>query len=400
MVSTSKKYSFVPGAWGNRLELNRVVRELDRFLGSKERAPARGKKRFGAKRIKADHLDSVTRLLAFRAQCESNWGELTTRLDLGRVEHGELFAVRKALSLSKLSRLPSDVSEGFLTASGNVDGRRIEPREIFWQRFRPMVKPRGHMVVISPAFGGTGRDYYESATQLNSLGYDVLLMDHQWAGHSDGMRGYLDSGFGIARDVAAITAYAYRLLQREYEVDSPAALTLVGKNLGASAGVLGAIVLNDAGLLRLDGRQMPKGLNAVLVSPWLGAGESLINKCRKLASQLPVINQLVMPRDVPEGVLDSPKSLRARFRAMAIAKSDIDRLCSLVEQGRFGCGKLYVIHSSRHPFIDPVKSAWLVSRYENAAKLRMVDTRHIRSPNSKAVTRYVIEGILELANNS
>lgn len=345
------------------------------------------------RRFRGDHVESVSRLLAFRAQCESQWGESTTGLDLGRVEHGELFAVRKALFLCRLNREPRDVTEGFLTASGNVDGRRIEPREIFWQRFRPSVEPRGQVVVISPEFGGNGRGYYGAASQLNSFGYDVLLMDHQWAGHSEGLRGNLDSGFGVARDVAAVAAYAQRIIEREYAEQADAGITLIGKNLGASVGVLAATVLNDRDLLRLDGRQMPKGINAVLVSPWLGAGESWRNKIRKIASQLPVVNQLAAPDDARGIVLDSPKNLRSRFRGMAKASPDVQRLYSLIEGGSRADGKIYVIHSSNHPFIDPERSAWLVSRYGDCGKLRMVDTRHIQSQNTKEIMSYVIDGL-------
>ena len=391
-----KKFSVVPGAWGNRFDLQSATRELDYFLGQKPRRLRSRRRLLQMGPGSTDHLESVTRLLAFRAQCESEWGEITTGLDLGRVEHGELFAVKKALSLRLLNREPHHVTEGFLTASGNVDGRRIEPREIFWQRFRPLVQPSGKMVVISPEFGATGRDYYGVASQLNALGYDVLLMDHQWAGHSEGTRGYLDSGFGVARDVAAVTAYAHRIMQREFTDMPNGGITLIGKNLGASAGVLAATLLNDRDLLRLDGRQMPKGINSILVSPWLGSGESLRNKIRKIASQLPVVNQLAAPEDAQGTVLGSPKSLRSRFRAMAKASPDIQRVCSLVEEGSIADGKIYVIHSSVHPLIDPEKSAWLVSRYEDCGKLRMVDTRHIQSQNTKEIVGYVIDGLKSL----
>ncbi|MBT6431785.1 MAG: hypothetical protein HOK28_01755, partial [Deltaproteobacteria bacterium] len=184
-------------------------------------------------------FDDLGELLAFRADCEAFWGEPVTGLDLGRLRHGDLFAVHKAVAMARLGRTPADVTEGYCTASGSVDGVRLFPREIFWQRFKPIGQANGRFVVVSPRFGETGRDYYDAIQAMNHEGYDVVVMDHQWAGQSEGKAAEIDRGYGVARDVAAIAAWAATVQAREYGDVSGAAVILAGKALGASAGVLG-----------------------------------------------------------------------------------------------------------------------------------------------------------------
>ena len=377
--------------WGTLLEVALTIKALDRFRGREVVNTGAGRKAF---RRGASHWHS--RLSAFRAECEGNWGEAVTEVASGLLRHGELFSVRKALALKELGRTPGQVTEGFITATGTVDGNRIEPREIFYQRFRPTASPLRRMLVVSPPFGITGRNYFMAASRLNELGYDVLLMDHQWAGQTSGTQGRLDRGFGVARDVAAVAAYASRAVQKEYGEAPDAGVTLIGKNLGGSAGVLGALLYNDQDLLRLDGRPMPKGLDAVLVSPWFGQENSFRNRVRKVVSRVPVFNQLAVPGESPGVRLDTPRDLKSRFTAMRSALPDIRLLTERIEAGQTSTGKIYVIHSASHPYINPEKSAWLVSRYGERGTLRMVDTRHIASSSGKYLTGYVIDGVKAL----
>ncbi len=392
----SRKSSIVAGRWGSRLELRNTVDELDSLLGDMTCRALVKSKPPRKRSIKEEYVESVTRLVAFRAQCESEWGEATTRIDLAKLGHGELYAVRKALFLRKFRRMPEDITEGFLTASGSVDGKRIEPREIYWQRFRPLAQPLGQMVVVSPSFGETSRDYYELALQLNRLGYDTLLMDHQWGGYSEGHLDELDSGFGVARDVASVSAFAQRLMEREYEQRPRCAITLIGKGLGASAGALGAAVLNDLSLLRLDGWPMPKGVNSVLIDPWLGGEATLLAKSRTLASLMSVVAYPRSSEDSEIIHLDSTKNRRGHVRAITRAGFDLKRLCELLESGSRSDGDLYIIRFDKHLLGDPLKSAWLASLYEDRAILKMVDNRHIPLPMVNALNGYVIAGLKSL----
>lgn len=378
--------------WGTLLDVALTVKTMER-LSLKELPGNERPSKFP----RGGSFQWESRLSAFRAECEGEWGESVTEVEPGLLRHGSLFAVRKAIALKELGRTPGDVSEGFITASGAVDGNRIEPREIFYQRFRPKGPPLNRMLVVSPPFSVTGRNYFRAASRLSDMGFDVLLMDHQWAGQSGGRQGALDRGFGVARDVAAVAEFAHRTVVREYPGVPNAGVTLIGKNLGGSAGVLGAMLYNDLGLLRLDGRPMPRGLDAVLVSPWFGQEKSLRNRLRKFASEVPIINQLAVPGESPGVRLDSPRDLKSRFRAMKCALPDITQVTERIAAGQTSAGRIYVIHSASHPYINPDQSAWLVSRYAERGTLRMVDTRHIASRSGRYLTGYVIEGVKALS---
>src|SRR5690606_25111283 len=149
-------------------------------------------------------------------------------------------------------------------------------RDIFIQHWKPVGEPSGKVVVLSPGFQETGRNFYEQIDLLNRQGHAVVVMDHQWAGYSEGKAGGIDRGYGVARDVAAVAAYAAGLAKREYGAD--AEVVLMGNSMGAGPGVLGALTLNDAGKVKLDGPQMPKGLSAILQAPFLEATPSALNE--------------------------------------------------------------------------------------------------------------------------
>jgi acetyl esterase/lipase len=339
-------------------------------------------------------FDDLGELLAFRADCEAFWGQPVTDLDSGRLRHGDLFAIHKAVAMARLGRTPADVTEGYCTASGSVDGVRLFPREIFWQRFKPIGQANGRFVLVSPRFGETGRDYYDAIRGMNYEGYDVVVMDHQWAGQSEGKAAEIDRGYGVARDVAAVTAWVASVQEREYGKVPGARVILAGKALGASAGVLGALTLSDAGLLKLDGRQMPEGLCGVLLSPWLGPTSSIENSVRKWASHLPLVERVAV--DYGEHTtlrLDSPRALRGVLKTLEKAKPDIDTICRQIESGEVPKGRLYVIHGARDPFVDPEKSVWLTSQISQRATLRLVDARYAKTQSTPFMREYVLDGL-------
>ena len=346
-------------------------------------------------------FDDLGELLAFRADCEAYWGQPVTSMDLSHLRHGDLFAVHKAVALARLGRTPLDVTEGFCTASGSVDGVRLFPREIFWQRFKPLGTANGRMVIVSPRFGETGRDYYDAIQAMNHEGFDVVVVDHQWAGQSEGKAAEIDRGFGVARDLAAVTAWVATVQEREYGEIPGASVILAGKALGASAGVLGALTLSDAGILKLDGRQMPLGLPGVLLSPWLGATSSIENSVRKWASHLPLVERVAV--DYGEHTtlrLDSPRALRGVLKALDKAKADIDTICQTIEAGKGPAGRLYVIHGARDPFVDPERSVWLTTKLAQRATLRMVDARYAKTQTAPFMREYVMDGLNALVAQS
>ena len=376
--------------------LRHELQEVSRWAhGSLDQAtPALGGplRRLGERHARS--FDDLGELLAFRADCEAFWGQSVTELTLGRLHHGDLFAVHKAVAMARLGRTPANVTEGFCTASGSVDGVRLLPREIFWQRFKPTGQAIGRFVVVSPRFGETGRDYYDAVCAMNQEGFDVVVLDHQWAGQSEGSPAELDRGYGVARDVAAVGAWVSQVQEREYGLVPGAKVILAGKGLGASAGVLGALTLTDAGLLKLDGAQMPAGLHGVLLSPWLGATSSLKNGIRKWASHLPLIERVAVDYgDQTTLQLDSPRALRGVLKAVDKAAADIRRTCHYIEASRGPAGRLYIIHGARDPFVDPEKSVWLASQLADRATLRMVDARYAQTQSAPFMREYVLDGL-------
>ena len=343
----------------------------------------------------ATHFDDFGQLLAFKADCEAIWGHPVTSLMLSRLRHGDVFAIHKAVALARLGRTPDEVTEGFCTASGSVGGVRLEPREIFWQRFKPIGTPNHRVVIVSPRFGETGRSYYDLIQVMNLAGFEAFVMDHQWAGQSDGKPGQIDRGYGVARDVAAMVAYAHSLLEREEEESGvQKELILVGKALGASAGVLSALVMNDAGELKLDGRAMPQGLSGVLLSPWLAATPGMVNRVRKLASRLPVLNRVAIGYDYQTTLrMDTPRALQTTLGAVESAKPDLDKVCDRVTRGRGPNGRLYIIHGARDRLVDPDKSVWLASSLGARGTLRLVDARYSDVQRASFMRDYVMDGL-------
>jgi len=326
-----------------------------------------------------------------------------TSLDLQRLKCGELFAMHKAIAMSRYERTPDEVTEGFCTASGVVDGRRIEPRELFWQRFKPLGSPNGRVIVVSPRYGLTGRDYYDLVNVMNGEGYDVFTMDHQWAGLSEGVEGTLDSGYSIARDVASMVAYVSTIQDREYGPQPGGANTiLVGQGLGASAGVLGANFLNSAGQLKLDGRNMPTNLSSVVLTPYFKSTKSIRNQARRLMGRLPVLSRMTLTYHEEVSIrMDTPRAAKGLLAAIEKVRPDLNRIRALLEEtAPIYEGQTYLIHGARDPFIDPDSSIQLASRLGERGTLRMVDTRYPETESSLFVTRYITDGLNSVVNQS
>ena len=183
----------------------------------------------------------VKALTNFKKEKEAKWGKPVTNLNLEDIKAGQLFSVQKAIFLTRLKRTPDQVTDMFVNASGSANGENIPARQIFCQRFKPTTSPNGKVVVVSPGFLESGRNFYEQADMLNKRGYDVLIMDHQWAGYTKGGKpGLADRGFGVARDTAAVTAFAKNLLDKEYASYNKKEVLIIGNSMGAGPGALGA----------------------------------------------------------------------------------------------------------------------------------------------------------------
>ena len=284
-----------------------------------------------------------------------------------------------------------------MTGSGRVGDVRIEPRDIFWQRFLPIGAPNGRVVVLSPRYGETGRDYADAIDAMARQGFDVFVMDHQWAGHTTRSPDGVDSGFGVSRDVAAVGAFAASVMEREYQEFPDRKLILVGKALGASAGAFSTALLNDQGLLKLDGREMPKGVDLVMVSPWFGPTSSFQNKVRRVASRIPFIRRLSIQYNESTGLrLDSPRAMRSLLAALRRARKDLQVTLDLLEDGKTIDGRAYIIHNSRDPVASPDLSLRVARQMKDRAILRLVDTRYSETQRPGFMSNYVVDGLNSL----
>ena len=366
--------------------------ELERFAQARPEARA-----LVPQDLNPSSLDDIGELLDLRRKCERDWGAPVSEIDLQRLRGGELFAVHKALVLARLGRHPSEVTEGFVTGSGRVGDVRIEPRDIFWQRFKPRGAPNGRVVVLSPRYGETGRDYADAIDAMARQGFDVFVMDHQWAGHTTRNPSGVDSGYGIARDVAAVGAFAYSTMERDYASFPKRNLMLVGKALGASAGAFGAALLNDQGLLKLDGREMPRGVDVVMVSPWFGPTSSFQNRLRSVVSRVPFLRRLSIQYNESTGLhLDSPRAMRKLLGALGHAQKDLRSMLKLVETGNMLHGRSYIIHNARDPVASPDLSLWVARQMKDRAILRLVDTRYSETQRPGFMSNYVVDGLNSL----
>lgn len=345
----------------------------------------------------------IKELKSFRAQQEQKWGTSVTRLSSNDIKDFELFAAQKTLQLTRLNRTPFDVIEGFVKAKGSVNGHAIKTRKIFWQRFKPINNPNGIVTLISPGFQETGRNFHEQVQSLNQQGYDVITMDHQWAGYSDGSPGGLDRGFGVARDVAAMAAFAQQVANQAYGQNSE--LILFGNSMGGGPGVLGAMTLNAKRLIKLQGPAMPRNLKAVLQAPYLDSSSGLINSILGLFSKLPFANTLqLFSSGLPILTYDKSaaqkgtqvvimEDIRAQLRTMSSANRDLKYILKLIKDGHGPRGKINIVHGNRDPLANPSKSRWLEKQLGEQVNLNLINSKNHVLEQHPQEQHYAIEAI-------
>jgi alpha-beta hydrolase superfamily lysophospholipase len=371
------------GSWGGRAQIGATVAQLGALESGKTpvgnfvtRNPVVQKVMDWLQPGLSTSADQK-KLAAFVASEESKWGQATTDLPRGSIKNQDLFVAQKAIALAKYGRTPADVTEGFVDAAGSVDGQAIAPRKIFWQEWKPIGKPSGRLVVISPGFQETGRSFYDQINLMNKEGDDVIVMDQQWAGYSQGSPGGLDRGFGVARDVAAVAAFAHEARPDEK-------LVLFGNSMGAGPGVLGAATLNDQGLVKLDGPPMPKGVPLVLQAPFIKMTPSLMNEAFAAMSHVPGVNQLELPslglpvltHDATAGEAfangASAGDVRAQAKTMTAANADLGTIMNLVDSGKGPTGRVYIVQDQHDPLADPSGSQELAKALGSRARLDLV----------------------------
>lgn len=357
--------------------------------------------------------DEVLKLEAFIARAEAKFGQpLLSPEVAGRLENPALAAAEKAIALERLGRHPKDVTEGFIRASGTVDGHEIAERQLFYQRFQPIGRPSGQVVVVSPGFQETGRDFCDLIHELCLRGHEVVAMDHQWAGHSEGQPGGIDSGFGVARDVAAVSAFASRLARESY--GEAGRVTLYGNSMGGGPGVLLALSLNEAGRVELGGEHgpMPRGLAAVVSAPYLGATKNPTNEALQLGARLPLLNTVELPalgvpvlsRDRYAQQRGAQASLladtRAQLQSFTAPGAAIERLFELAEAGPGLTGRVEVVHGLGDTLASHAASQRLVEALGEKARLTRLNTKSHVFHNTPELRQYVLTAIDRVTRES
>jgi choline dehydrogenase len=165
------------------------------------------------------------------------------------------------------------ISEGVASADriGVVDpvtGARTEssPR-LFYQRWDPPdgVAKSG-VVIVSPAYQGTGRQWTPIVAELAKQGKTVLVMDNEYAGLSAGQPGRF-TGDSLAAGIVLMLSQAEELRQRE---GLPSGISVLGESLSAGAAWSGVMAAYN-GKVELGGRPLPKDeVYLGMVNPYLG----------------------------------------------------------------------------------------------------------------------------------
>ena len=341
--------------------------------------------------------DEEERLEAFVTECEKVWGEPVTALPQSTAIPFKLFRAQKALALTRFRRTPAEVTEGFVVAAGSIDGEDIAERTLFWQRWAPIGKPSGTTVVVSPGFQETGRSFYEQIHLLAKSGHAAVVMDHQWAGYSSGSKGGVDRGFGIARDVATVTA----MVREQAEAGQ---IVLLGNSMGAGPGVLGALVLNDAGRIQLQGPPMPKGLNAILQAPYLESSPGLCNRALAMFARAGSLSQIPIPAlGIPKLTQDpvaaaqfahhvAEEGVVVRAQAMDATAADLEVILKAVSS-HVPAGKVFIVHGDQDPLANPAAVKRLASLLGHRARLLLIQSRNHILEESPSEQQHFLQGL-------
>lgn len=338
----------------------------------------------------------------YLAAKRKEWGEPITTLDLSARSDAKLIEVAKAATLERLGRRPSEISEGFLSAAGVVNGKTIEPREIFWQAFPPPagVKPSHKTVVLPPGFKETTHHFLEQVKRLNAQGHEVVLMDQQWAGLSEGDKGGMDSLFGVARDIAVVTAHAQaRLEARAPKAEHPEAEVVLGGNSMGGGAAFFARLLADHDRIQLqspdlrlaDGsfRQMPKGVKGSHSAPYFGTTPGVLNQLLiGLAS--PELFEPITTLKLPELGLPKLSSnpwvnarnnqtalltrTPAQLETMASGREDLATGLGLLASGLRPLGDTHIVQGADDSLNDFDATRRLVGLLGEGAELRVLPT--------------------------
>lgn len=349
--------------------------------------------------------DELKLLADFVKDREAAWGRPVMDDDVKvQLNGGELFAAQKAIALTRYGREPDDVKERFVDASGSVNGKNIAPARVFTQHFEPLGTPSGDVVVMSPGFLESGRAFLDQVDRLNKAGAYVVVMDHQWAGQTDGKKGGIANGESIALHVAAVVEDAARIGRERY--GDQLHLAVVGESMGGGPGALGAVLMARAGKLEISGSPqsaLAGDVDLFLQAPYLAATPTLVNKALAMAGQIPLLNRIAAPAlGLPDFVEDPRgehlvaqamvvEDVRGRTQAFGASDSFVTAMNDLLSSGVKPGGRVMVAHDEQDPLADFTKSEALVKGLGDGAQLyRLQGGDHGLSASDPDVVEHLI----------
>jgi pimeloyl-ACP methyl ester carboxylesterase len=370
-LAAGAAHAAIPG-WGKRSQVGQLIRALDAErqgtpvkTGFLRRNPLAQKVAAFIRpglRVK----DDVAVLEKMIADAEARFGRPISTLEHPALVDGRRMRAEKAMALQKYGRRPEEVSEELLRTTAKIEGApEIADRDLFVQRWRPIGKPSGKVFVMAPGFLQSGRNFYEQVQLLNQAGHDVVVMDQQWAGYTaDAKRGVIkggiDRGHGIARDVAELAAYGNQILEREYGAHADKQLVVVGTSMGGGPGVLGALKLYDAGRIDLGpGRSIPKDRGWIIQGGFLGRRRTIINDVLDFFGRIPGLRRLALPAmgvpllnddkgtNVKLAAHAAAEDMRGRPQAFRAALKDIAEVRDMIAETGAPEGRGYFLHADK-----------------------------------------------------
>jgi pimeloyl-ACP methyl ester carboxylesterase len=392
----SVAHGAVPG-YGKRSQVGQLIRAVDQQKSGKTPRPTVLRRQPLVQKLVAflrpglTTKDDVKKLEGFltEAKAQLGGGEIST-LEHPALEDGQRMRVEKALALLKYDRRPAEVTETFIRTTAKVEGfPELEQRDLFVQRWRPIGKPSGKVYVMAPGFLQSGRNFYEQVQLLNKAGHDVVVMDQQWAGYTASVKrgvvkGEIDSGYGIARDVADLAAYGNAIVETEYGQHAGKQLVLVGTSMGGGPGVLGALKLYDEGAITLpEGKSIPRDRGWIIQGGFLGRNKTLINNTLDFLGRVPGVRRLPLPAMGVPLLNDDPatnvklaahaaaEDLRGRPQAFRAAVPLISDLLARIAKSGAPAGRGFIIHAQKDHLADARTMVRTVARMQATAQTRV-----------------------------
>ena len=156
----------------------------------------------------------------------------------------------------------------------------------------------------------------------------------------------------------------------------------------------GAALMNDQGLVKLDGPAMPKNLDVILQDPFYARSKTFVN------GALAVVGKIAGLKDIPLPAMGLPilsgdqatlrklaahattEQLSARGQAFHASTDDLARMKSLLESGKQPGGRFHVIHADKDTLADYATTKEWVGLLGPKAVLQTINsTSHVIEEN-------------------